>query len=126
MPSGFHFLVDADLWFVLSRDSPDARVRDQHNYTLVGRMKPGFTVRQAQLEADRLSKQLERQYPITNARKSLQLTSLHSYMVSEVRTSLLLLMAASVLVLLIACGNIAGLLLARTQRRVPELAMRTA
>jgi putative ABC transport system permease protein len=126
MPAGFRFLDDADIWQLTYRDGPGATARRWHNLLLVGRLREGTSVQQARAEVDAISRRLEEQYPDTNEGKALAVTPLHDAMVENVRTSLLILMAAVSLVLLLACGNVAGLLLARGQTRLREIAIRAA
>jgi predicted permease len=126
MPSGFRFMFDADVWRLIDRDGPFDRTRDSHSHLVVGRLKPGIGIEEAQGEADAIASGLERQYPVTNEAKGLWLTDLAGFIVQDVRPRLVLLMAITVLVLLIACANVAGLLLARGQQRLSELVLRSA
>lgn len=126
LPPGFRFMQEADVWRLTYRDGPGADARRWHNLLLVGRLKPGVTLDEAQAEIDVISKNLQEQYPDTNENKALLLTPLHDALVENARTSLILLMAAVSVVLLLACGNVAGLLLARGQSRLGEIAIRSA
>jgi putative ABC transport system permease protein len=126
LPPGFTFLYEADIWRLTGRDVLDSANRDAHSHWVVGRLKPGVSLAQAQQEVDTIARSLEETYPDTNKGKGLGLVSLHGFMAWGLGPRLLPLMATAVLVLLVACCNVAGLLLARGHRRLPEMAMRTA
>ena len=126
LPAGFRFLYDIDLWVPPWPGNSAPITRRYHNWLLVGRLAPGVSLEAAQSEIDVISSQLEAAYPDSNKNKALQLDGLHTAMVEDYRQSLLVLAGAIVLVLLIACGNVANLLLARGSARTSELAVRSA
>lgn len=126
LPAGFFFMYRADVWIPLRPDRFMASVRDMYNWYLVGRMRPGVTLVQAQTEVDLTSARLEGAYPQTNRNKDLLLTNLQEALVEDYRPTLLILTGAVALVLLIACGNGAGILLARAPARGFDLSVRSA
>jgi putative ABC transport system permease protein len=126
MPEGFRFLYDADLWIPPWPGNSDPVTRRYHNWLLVGRLADGVTLQEARTEVDVISAQLQEAYPDSNRNKALQLDALHAAMVEGYRQSLYLLVGSIVLVLLIACGNVASLLTARGSGRSAELAVRSA
>jgi hypothetical protein len=126
MPAGFHLLLDVDVWFPGMDGGPMTGIRRHHNWILVGRQKPESTLKEARAESDVLSAQLAEAHPHSNRDKAMQLDSLHEAFVEGYGRSLYVLMGAIVLVLLIACGNVASLLMARGTARTTKMAIRFA
>ncbi|MBI4748753.1 MAG: ABC transporter permease [Acidobacteria bacterium] len=126
MPEGFGFpTLEVDMWTPLTLDlSPDTR--GNHYLRSIARLKPGVSLPQAQSEMDAISRDLQQRFPETNAMSGVKLVSMYERLTRDIRPALLVLLAAAIAVLLIACANIANLQLARMTARSREIAVRLA
>ena len=115
-----------DIWFA-ARIAYDTANRNNVQWRVIGRMKPDVTIERAQADADTVSEQLRRVNPIARtAGQYLRLEPMKLHLVNEVRPAVLALMGAVIFLLLIACSNVANLMLVRASLRERELAVRTA
>jgi putative ABC transport system permease protein len=130
MPAAFSIaswsITHRDIWVPIAYKDTERAVRDNHNDSVVARLKPGADLAQAEAEMRDISVRLEREYPKENAGWGATVVPLQELIVGNIRTSLVMLLAAVALVLLIACANVGNLLFARSLGRSKELAIRAA
>ncbi|MBA3441913.1 MAG: ABC transporter permease [Pyrinomonadaceae bacterium] len=126
MPAGFEYPAETDVW-VAAAFAPDLyQDRGSRFLRVVARLKPGVTQAQAQAEVETIAQRIAQENPRTDANWSVGVVQLHEQTVGKARTGLWIVFGAVGLVLLIACVNVANLLLARADARQKETAIRTA
>ena len=125
MPRGFRFPEVSELWVPLAFTTK-IYTRNDHGLDAIARLKDGVTLTQAQTEMTTIARRIEEQNPVTNEGLGVKVISLHENLSGNYRDALLILLGVVGCVLLVACVNVANLMLARATARQKEFALRTA
>jgi putative ABC transport system permease protein len=125
MPSGFGFAAEPDGWYPMAMTPEQRQHRGNRSQVAIGLLKPGTGIGAAQAEMDAISDRIEKAYPEGRGWRS-RVEPLREQLVGNVRPALLILLGAVGVVLLVACVNVANLLLAQAAARQKEIAVRTA
>ena len=126
MPPRFEMPPSVQIWTPLAWTDKEKVVRGEHHFGVIGRLKAGIDLKQAQAEMNTISSRLEEQYPADDKGWGAVVVPLREQLVASVRPALLVLLGAVAFVLLIACANVANLMLAKTLGRRKEIAIRSA
>src|SRR5688572_7539958 len=125
MPRGFRYPEISELWVPLAL-TPQMFTRTDHGLNAIARLKDGVTLNEAQAEMHNIAARIEQQNPVTNEGLGVRVTRLHDNLAGDYREALLILLGVVGCVLLVACVNVANLMLARATARQKEFALRAA
>jgi len=126
MPEGFQYPGQSEMWAPLGFDPAMRARRDYHRLRVIGRLKDGITLERARSDYQALGMRLAQQYPVFNKDASIIVVPMLDDTIGDIRPSLLILLGAVAFVLLIACANVANLLLAKAAGRQREIAIRNS
>src|SRR5437870_1041922 len=126
LPAWYRVPAEADLWVPLDMSLENLGRRGSHSWRAIGRMKPGVTLEQARADLHVIAERLEKQFPGTNDHVDAVVIPMHEELVGGFRDQLWIMFGAVGFVLLIACANVANLLLVRSTSRRREIAVRVA